>query len=266
MLIAVPAFFAVFLRHNASETPQHLALQGDLTGALEILQAIATQNGKNADSVLQNVEIRKPSVIAGASPFSPLWRGVTCSICALWVCLACGSEFGNWVPVILQDVGASGSERYAWLLLLNTNELAAPCLVGIIGLAGVTSVAERRTRIMALCTLTFCILCAVTLFIFERFTILCIGISTTLSAYFVISVWVLLYSWTPLMYPTHMRGAGFGFAMTMSMMSSTISPLMASGALARLGPSGPVFQGAIAFLVMTSLVPLLQDGPAVLKG
>jgi len=267
LLISVPPLVVSLFRCWVPETPHHFAAKGDAISALEVLQTVSTRNKTLALSLSENVRLRLNAVRAapGTSPLSPRWVRITCCISAVWFLLAFDSEWMLWEPAILEDIGISGSAHFEWLLVLNSNELVVPIAVRACGLAGATSMVSKRRRLATVSAFNCCILFALVILIRCHISSTIVGVVAVLASYLTIAMWVLLYAWTPLLYPPQMRAAGFGVAMTVSRIGSSISPLIASNLLPILGGSGPLLLSAMGFVITIALIFLLQEEPIVMS-
>eukprot|EP00747_Dinoflagellata_sp_TGD_P188394 gnl/TRDRNA2_/TRDRNA2_47341_c0_seq1.p1 gnl/TRDRNA2_/TRDRNA2_47341_c0~~gnl/TRDRNA2_/TRDRNA2_47341_c0_seq1.p1 ORF type:complete len:152 (-),score=15.94 gnl/TRDRNA2_/TRDRNA2_47341_c0_seq1:32-424(-) len=75
-----------------------------------------------------------------------------------------------------------------------------------------------------------------------------IGLLAAAGSCSVVFLWVLLYAWTPQIYPVQMRLTGFGAAMSVNRIGQCLSPLVASRLLIVCGPGGPAIAGSVCCL------------------
>jgi len=241
VVLALPSLVSALLRWGTPETPKYLVQRGDVNGALDVLKKIATCNRTTMPCAELEPVIEHSSL--GTSPCTVhnmhLW--------AIWLLLAFSSEWTLWMPTILDRLGFQ--HRYAWLLVFNMNELVAPVIVSITGLAA-AEVAERRKRLFWTSFVAACAVTAVSCALKFGLPDTLVGILSAVASYLVMMVWVLMYAWTPEMYPTHLRTTGFGTAMAVNRLGAVVSPLFASQVLARMGVGAPAaFSGVSCFVL-----------------
>jgi len=255
VVLALPSILSAFLRWGTPETPGYLHQRGDVDGAYCVLKQIATWNGTpmprgRLESAAQDSDSKTSLGTEGNMSNMHLW--------ALWLLLAFSSEWTSWQPTILDRLGYQN--KYAWLLLFNMNELVAPVMASITGIAA-AEFAQRRARLFWTSFLAACATALVSSGLRLGMPPPVIGIFSAVASYLVTMLWVLLYTWTPDMYPTHLRTTGFGTAMAFNRIGTIVAPLFASQALAGMGIGAPAAVSAVSCLVFASVSLFFEARP-----
>jgi MFS family permease len=232
--IAVPAGFLPLLRWNTPESPKFLASKGRLDEALEILKRVAKENGdpEKLARIEGTVLCMEPkqSQDSDEKVCSLKRFPVNLLVWTLWILVTFSTEFGNWLPQALTQLPAydtpSGKQvRSAWLFVFNTNELVAPLIVAAACKIGPCGTGAR----IALSALGACLaLVAHSLVLMNSVSMTTVCLTAFPCGYLAIFNWVLMYAWTPEVYPTDIRTSAFGLAMGINRVGQALGPVFFS--------------------------------------
>lgn len=230
---AAPVVLVPVLRRRLGETPYFLAGAGRLDAANDRLREMARRN----DAAF--VPVDASTVDDGASAsfwrlFSPELRRRTALVSALWF----GLNFGFygvfiWLPSTFEAVQLGGN-TYQQLFV-----------VGAVQLPGVASAALLVDRLGRRPTIGGYLLLSgafMTLFadglgsdsVVADAVALSPQLSLFVSSFFLIGAWGPMFVYTAEVFPTAVRGTGFGFASGVGKFASIVGPVLA-GSLVPLG-------------------------------
>ena len=247
----LPAFYAFYLRRSIPESPRYLEAAGrhaEARAALEWMEKeaglapapIATQN----TSAVSKVRLGE------------LWKGKfvrrTLMLWILWFAMVY-SYYGifTWLPSLLVSSGHEVIKSFRYVLIITLAQIpgyfTAAYLVDKIG---------RKATLVP-----FLIGCAVAAFLFGRAStgteILIYG---CLISFFNLGAWGVVYTYTPELYPTDMRGTGAGTAAAVGRTGGIIAPILVGQILAaNLGQQFVFAQFAAVVIVGAVAVALLGE-------
>ncbi len=245
----VPALLAFALRRSLPESPRWLAQKGRHAEADAIVTAMERDAEARTDAPL-------PAADPGNVPpplfhetrwrevFSPLYRRRTLVIWSVWFCAFFVSQGVNsWLPSLFRTVlhtDVRSALQYSYTA-------TAFSMVGFVITAFVVDPLGRKWFIalalplggLPLLVLSFVGVPS------EAWLLACVSLSYMCTG----SVSIVLYLWTPELYPTRMRAMGTGFGGTWRNVATTISPLLIGHVLGAYGIA-PVF-------LMLGLVPFV---------
>lgn len=229
VICAFPLLFAAVIRYELGESPFYLTNTGQYEAAVDRLYEIAKLN---------NVQVKvNPQTIAETDAdeesvdlftlFDHTYRKRTVVVCLMWF----GATFGFygvfiWLPETLETATLGGNvyEQLFWVSVVQLpGILSATLLIDRIG---------RKATIGAYFFLAgiFILLFAGGLVGEYQALFITPFVALLLGSFFLIGAWGPMFAYTTELYPTELRGRGFGFASAVGRIASI---------------SGPVFVGAL---------------------
>lgn len=223
---AIPALFAAVLRRAVPESPRYLALKGKYDEADLLVSTMEREAGivlpadeKNAG---QEQEAASAAPVSLFANFKQLWSRkhlrTTAVIWALWF----GINFGYygfvlWTPSLLMSQGFDMVKSFEFTLIM--------CIAQLPGYFSAAYLIERIGR--KACLTLFLLGTAVSAWFFGQAgspeQIVAFG---CLLYFFALGSWGCVYSYTPEVYPTDIRGAGNGWAAAFGRIGALIAPLI----------------------------------------
>ena len=245
----LPAFYVFYLRRNIPESPRYLEITGRHEEAKAVVQWMERQAG------VESVELTTSSGKAEVKVrFGQLWKGKfirrTLMLWILWFTMVY-SYYGifTWLPALLVSTGHEVIQSFRYVLIITLAQIP-----------GYFSAAFLVDRIGRKATLVpFLTGCAVAAYLFGGATtgweIISYG---CFISFFNLGAWGVVYTYTPELYPTGMRGTGAGTAAAVGRIGGIVAPLVVGKILAaNLGQqivfaqfALVVFAGAIAVMVL----------------
>jgi MFS transporter, putative metabolite:H+ symporter len=219
----LPAFYAFYLRRSIPESPRYLEAVGRNEEARTALRWMENQAG------VAPVEVTTESQkTATRVRFGQLWEGKylkrTLMLWILWFAMVY-SYYGifTWLPSLLVSGGHEVVKSFRYVLIITLAQIP-----------GYFTAAYLVDRVGRKATLVpFLIGCAVAAFLFGRATtgteILFYG---CLISFFNLGAWGVVYTYTPELYPTDMRGTGAGTAAAVGRTGGIVAPLIVGHILA----------------------------------
>jgi putative MFS transporter len=242
-----PALLVFVIRSQLEETPYYLAKQGDIDGANDRIEAIARENGQEAET------IDASDVVTGdTSSVRRLFQSdlldQTLMIAAAWFAINFG-YYGVfiWLP---QTVGAAGVVGNIYLYFL---------IIALVQIPGYLSAAYLVERIGRRPTLgSYLLLSGVFTFVFAAampevgFGLGIEGLVPFLggllaASFFTLGAWGAIYAYTPELFPTEARATGNGFAGGVGKIAAVIGPILAGSLQASSGYLAALVPLAVAF-------------------
>jgi len=219
---AVPALFAAILRFLVPESPRYLDTNGKTDEADALVSQMESQAKieplSAADKVV-GVLIPKLSLLKS---FGSLWsKPYIRSTAVLWV-LWFGINLGYygfvlWTPTLLMDQGFTLVKSFQFVLIM--------CIAQLPGYALAAILIEKIGRKLVL--ILFFTGTALSAWLFghagTEFQVLATG---CLIYFFALGAWGCVYSYTPELYPTKIRGAGVGWAAAFGRLGALIGPFL----------------------------------------
>lgn len=253
---AIPAVVALVIRRRLPESPRWLANRGKIGAADRIVRSMEVEAEAKLGHPLPppNLEGIGPISAAQASwteLFRPPYRVRTFTIWAIWFCSFFTTQGLNaWLPTIYKTVFNLGVQEALLLGVVTTSagvlsNLAVAFLVDWTGRRLWLSVALPLGGVSLL-----------TLALFGMGSAAALSVAATAAFFFLSSVSVMLYLYTPELYPTRIRALGTGMSAAMRNIAATISPIAVGIVLSSSGFEGvlvmfgimPVIAGAIVMM------------------
>ncbi|KQT85494.1 MFS transporter [Aurantimonas sp. Leaf443] len=239
VLTALPALVGLVLRFFIPESPLFLLRAGRAKEAVEILNRIATVNGRAAG--VERLEplppTEKPRLFAGP------YRRRTILILLVWL-LVSVSYYGVfvWLPGQHAAAGLSFVRGQLFLVLV--------ALAQIPGYALAAYGVERWGRLPTL--IGFLLLSAVGCFAYALGTDpVLVALAMLAMSFALLGTWGALYALTPELYPTRLRGTGMGTAGAAARVGGLIAPSVLAPVMA---VSFPAALGAFSGLLVLAAI------------
>ena len=261
IMIILRNFYLKFL-----ESPKNLVSRGEPLAALKVLNQLAERNHAEGyvrveafELEIQDLEFEETGWNAYKPLFSKELRVTTILITLIWISIAVGyTLFNAFLPALLktnQDSMPSSNSFLEYFII---------SMFGIPGsFAGMYFIDSRLGRkgsmaSSALLTAISLVLVSLSESNFSRM------VYSGLVSFFQNAMYGVIYSYTPEVFPTNVRGKGVGIASAASKLIASLAPL-AGGSLLLLGPAVPViFASAFIFVgtILMLLLPIETRGMA----
>ena len=216
---AVPAFFAAVLRRAVPESPRYLALAGRNDEADALVTKMEAEAGVTVPEEKKTALV-KPEKPRGS--FAKLWsKKHIRSTAVLWV-IWFGVNFGYygfvlWTPTLLMGQGFDMVRSFGFTVIM--------CLAQLPGYFSAAWLIEKLGRKPVL--IIYFAGTALAAWLFghagSEGTILAAG---CLLYFFALGAWGCVYSYTPEVYPTEVRGSGNGWAAAFGRIGAFIAPFV----------------------------------------
>ena len=217
---AIPALFAAALRYKVPESPRFLELNGRRDEAEKVVSELEIAAG--VEPVPDDTPVEKAKKKPWYDEFKLLWRKENLrSTSVLWV-IWFGINFGYygfvlWTPSLLTEQGFDIVKSFGFTVIM--------CLAQVPGYFSAAYVVERWGRKPTL--IVYFAGTALASWFFGHAdsdaTILAAG---CLLYFFALGAWGCVYSYTPEVYPTDVRGAGSGWASAFGRIGAFIAPFI----------------------------------------
>lgn len=244
---ALAALLVLWIRLRIPESPRYLSATGRADEATRVIAQVAEYNGRPLDTAISASEPSRPAAPI-RTLFAPALRRSTIMLWIAWFCISLG-YYGLfiWLPTVFVRQGFDVLQTYAFTFLL-----ALAQVPGYFSAAWLVESWGRRTTIVTYLTVSAA---ATFLFALAPSTPLLLTGGAVMSA-FSLGAWGGLYAYTPELYPTVIRGTGFGYASGLTRVAGTLAPVL-GGVLLATSLVLPLSIFAAAFLVAAAAVGLL---------
>jgi putative MFS transporter len=244
---ALAALLVLWIRVRIPESPRYLVVAGRAEEAQRVIGLVAQYNGRPVPSAAIG-GTPLPSRVRLGNLFAADLRRSTMMLWAAWFGIAFG-YYGLflWLPTVFVQQGFGFLQTYGYTFLL-----ALAQVPGYVSAAWLVERWGRRPTIVA-----YLLVSAAGTFLFALAPgvgLLLVG--GILMSAFSLGAWGGLYAYTPELYPTVVRGTGFGAASGMSRIAGAAAPI-AGGALLATSLVVPLVLYAVAFLLAAAAVGLL---------
>ena len=253
---SLPALYVFVLRRSMPESPRYLLAKGQIREAEAVMRQVETSAGlpPAAQAPIGPETGAAPQTRARfAELFAPRLAHRTVMLWILWFTMVF-SYYGifTWMPSLLRSKGFALDQVFLLNLIIS--------LFQIPGYFAAAYLVERWGRKGTLASFLLCN--AVGAFFFAEQSlsatpnVMQILVWGAVMAFFNLGAWGVVYTYTPELYPTRLRGTGTGFAAAAGRFGGMLGPLTVGGMLSAAGNQYAVF--------ITFTVILLTGGIAVL--
>ncbi len=247
---ALPAFFAAVLRRKVPESPRYLELAGKSEAADSLVTAMEAEAGITISDE-EKTAMERPAKARGS--FAKLWsKPHLRSTIVLWV-IWFGINFGYygfvlWTPTLLMGQGFTMVRSFGFTVIM--------CLAQLPGYFSAAWLIEKIGRKPTL--IIYFAGTALASWLFGHAgTESAVLASGCLLYFFALGAWGCVYSYSPEVYPTEVRGSGTGWAAAFGRIGAFIAPFVVPAVYAAYGEQAgfaAVFAVLTAAFAITALV------------
>jgi putative MFS transporter len=251
---AIPALFAAALRFKVPESPRYLELNGRRDEAEKIVSDLEAAAG--VESVPDSTPIEKVEKRPWYEEFKMLWTKANLRTTAvLWI-IWFGINFGYygfvlWTPTLLTEQGFDIVKSLGFTLIM--------CVAQLPGYFSAALLIERLGRKPTL--IIYFAGTAIAAWLFGHAgSENMILITGCLLYFFALGAWGCVYSYTPEVYPTDVRGSGNGWAAAFGRIGAFIAPFIVPAMYASFGSDDgfmlvfAILAAAFAFVAIVILI------------
>ena len=247
----LPAFYAFYLRRSIPESPRYLEAAGRNKEAREALRWLENQAGVQPVEITEETKRTRIRV-----RLAQLWQGKfirrTLMLWILWFAMVY-SYYGifTWLPSLLVSGGHEVIKSFRYVLIITLAQIPGYFTAAFL----VDRIGRKATLI------PFLVGCAIAAFLFGRASsgteIILYG---CLISFFNLGAWGVVYTYTPELYPTDMRGTGAGTAAAVGRIGGILAPVIVGSILSGgLGQQAVFAQFAAVVIVGAIAVALLGE-------
>jgi MFS transporter, putative metabolite:H+ symporter len=248
---ALPALYVFVLRRNLPESPRYLESRGRHEEAAAVVRQVAEQSGVVVPPeklLAEGSAVAKRTSIADL--VAPAYLRRTIALWVMWATINF-SYYGIflWLPSQFVRKGFSLDQALQYNLII--------ALAQIPGYFTAAYFVERWGRKTTL--VVYLLGSAVGAFFFGQVALAAKDVNAILLwgsiiSFFNLGAWGVIYTYTPEMYPTSLRGTGAGWAAAVGRVFAFLAPLSVSLLIALFGADEVVFLAFAAVMVVGGLV------------
>ena len=248
---ALPALYVVVIRRSVPESPRFLVSQGKYQQAEAVVREIAKETNTQppTDTPMSSPSAAQPRARLGEL-FSSQYIKRTVALWVMWATMNF-SYYGIflWLPTQFVRKGFTLNDALLFNLII--------ALAQIPGYFTAAYFVERWGRKVTL--LVYLLGAAVGAFFFGQVALVGKEVSSILLwgsviSFFNLGAWGVVYTYTPEMYPTWLRGTGTGWAAAIGRIFGFLAPLSIAYQIALFGGDQTVFVVFTVIMVLGGLV------------
>ena len=251
---ALPAFYVFVLRREMPESPRFLVSQGRVAEAEEIVRMVEARSGVASEPAARPVAGGAASAPSAAANFVELFSGPhlrrTIVLWAMWATMNF-SYYGIflWLPLQFTRKGFTLDQALLFNLIISVAQIP--------GYFAAAYLVERWGRKSTL--VLFLALCAVGSYFFGQVALEAQDVGQILFwgsviSFFNLGAWGVVYTYTPELYPTRLRGTGAGWAAAFGRLWGIIAPISIGAQLAWFGSDISVFLVFMAIMLIGAVI------------
>jgi putative MFS transporter len=248
---ALPAFYAFVIRRALPESPRYLVSQGRHAEAEAIVERIAAESGVTlAPHAAPSPATPAPRRAGVRDLFSRPYLRRTLVLWAMWATMNF-SYYGIflWLPLQFTRRGFSLEQALLFNLII-----AFAQIPGYFSAAYLVERIGRKPTLVA-----YLLLAAVGAYFFGEAALAARDIPAILIwgsvvSFFNLGAWGVVYTYTPELYPTALRGTGSGWAAACGRIFAFLAPLSIAYQISALGSDRTVFLVFTAVMVLGGLI------------
>ncbi|WP_413542949.1 MFS transporter [Citricoccus nitrophenolicus] len=246
LAMILPALLVFFVRLQVPESPLFLIQQGREAEARDVIDAMVRRTGtERREYVMPQVPAPRPLTVAAlGEQLAELWRHswrITTVAWALFFTIMLVYYIAlQWLPTFLIDAGYEQSRAF-----IMTGAMAAVGLLGVVVAAWLVEKTGRKWLLAITAVVASFLLTALAALLDVPAAVLPLVLAFGLVVQIAIPV---LYAYVSELYPTELRGSGFGWASAVSRIAAGVGPLVFVAYLV------PALGLAWSFLVTGALV------------
>ncbi len=250
---ALPALYVFILRRGVPESPRYLVSRGRYAEAEAVVHQVANESGERAPQTAA-----APASTASQSPvrmrelFSPHYLNRTVVLWVLWATMNF-SYYGIflWLPLQFVRKGFTLNDALLFNLIIAVAQIP--------GYFSAAYFVERLGRKLTL--IAYLVGAAVGAFFFGQVALVGKDVPSILFwgcviSFFNLGAWGVVYTYTPELYPTRLRGTGAGWAAAIGRLFAFLAPLSIAFQIAFLGGDQTVFLVFTFVMLLGGLVVL----------
>lgn len=246
LAMILPALLVFFVRLQVPESPLFLIQQGREAEARDVIDAMVLRTGtERREYMMPQVPAPRPLTVAAlGEQLAELWRHswrITTVAWALFFTIMLVYYIAlQWLPTFLIDAGYEQSRAF-----IMTGAMAAVGLLGVVVAAWLVEKTGRKWLLAITAVVASFLLTALAALLDVPAAVLPLVLAFGLVVQIAIPV---LYAYVSELYPTELRGSGFGWASAVSRIAAGVGPLVFVAYLV------PALGLAWSFLVTGALV------------